>query len=101
MKGHYQRVYMYDDHLLEKHPVYRTWNRRLSALYLVPILLLFGSLPASIIAAVPPSGVNLSAVLLFWLLALLSGLLIIRVRGRGTKRFRESWIQEHGQPSLS
>jgi hypothetical protein len=97
----YASVYAYNDHLRDKHQEYRTWKRRLSALYAVPIALLLASVPASVIRASATSGVDLLVFLMFWVLALLAGLLIVRVRGRGTKRFRNSWLQEHGQPTLS
>jgi hypothetical protein len=88
-------VRIYNDHLRTNHPAFRHWKRKLSATYPIPILLLFAGGFMSIWFAIPPSGVNFAVALPFWLAAILVGLASISVRRRGTRKFRQQWIQEH------
>ena len=86
-------VRMYNDHLRRKHLANRTWKRRLSAFYLVPILLLFVPVIVSAYTG-PAASPDLRVALVSWLAALVVWRLIVRVRSRGTGRFRELWNQE-------
>jgi hypothetical protein len=90
-------VRLYNDHLRTVHPEFRHWKRKLSATYAIPTFL---PLVSSVVDFLlnPTSAVNFSVLLPFWFAALLIGLVIISVRGRGTRRYREQWLQEHGQP---
>ena len=89
-----ESVRIYNDHLRTKHLAYRTWKRKLSAFYLIPILLLFVPVIVSAYAG-PGASPDLRVALVSWLAALVIWRVIVRVRSKGTSRFRELWNQEH------
>jgi hypothetical protein len=87
----------YKLHVHTIHPEYEGWDRRLSWIYVVGILL--SLLPLSLLATQVASA-DLARFLALLALALLVVVIatVSLIRQRGKRRFRELWNQEHGAP---
>jgi len=85
------------EHVHTKHPDYQRWSRRTSFYYLIPLLLFVGSIPIAVLVSASVKQLELFTILFSWLEALVVGATILSAKERGTKRFRESWLQEHGR----
>ena len=87
---------IFNNHLEENHPDYKSWNSRLSFLFVIPFLLFLA--PPIIVSVlegnpIPPPG--RSIIVSAWGLAVAAVAMIIIIKYRGTLRFREAWSQQH------
>jgi hypothetical protein len=85
---------LYNVHVHTNHPEYERWNKQMKMKYFVTILLAL--VPPSIVILATPINVARLFVILIWASALIVGASVWAAQRKGTRRFRDSWKQEHG-----
>jgi hypothetical protein len=87
---------LYNQHVHASHPEYERWNRRMSLNYFVTIIIAL--VGPAIVFQVASVDVARPFIVLFWILAVVVGVMILVAHRRGRRRFRDLWNQEHGGP---
>src|SRR5690348_5143970 len=100
VKWAYQAQSVYDTHVYENHREYGKWSYRTLFYYLIPVLVFVGSAGAAwlVQALSAPNFLVVVTFFAFWALAFAAGVAVRLFRRRGTRRFHELWITDHGRP---
>src|SRR6267143_1090915 len=87
---------LYNQQVRANHIEYEKWNRRMSLNYFVTIIIAL--VGPAIVLQVASVDVARPFIVLFWIIAVVVGVMILVAQRRGRRRFQDFWNQEHGGP---